>query len=86
MDASSSRSAGTRVRRSVRWEIRSKVTVLLRRCSPTTVVALVEQQLGQVGAVLAGDPGDERGLRHLDSLADSGTAGAGPRDGVTRVG
>ena len=28
------------------------------------LVALLEQQLGQVGAVLAGDPGDERLLRH----------------------
>ena len=70
MEASSSRSAGTSVRRSVRWEIRSKVTVLLRRCKPDDLVALVEEQLGQVGAVLAGDPGDERRLGHRDSLAD----------------
>ena len=33
------------------------------------VVALVEQQLGEVGAVLAGDAGDECSLRHGDSLS-----------------
>src|SRR5579875_2604658 len=35
-DTSSCRSAGTSVSRSIRWVIRSKVTVLLRRCRPTT--------------------------------------------------
>ena len=32
------------------------------------LVALVEQQLGQIGAVLAGDAGDERAPGHAVSL------------------
>ena len=42
--------------------MRSKFTVLERRTMPNDLVALVEQQLGEVGAVLAGDAGDQRGL------------------------
>ena len=44
--------------------MRSKVTVEVRRTMPIDLVALVEQQFGQVGAVLAGDSGDERTLGH----------------------
>ena len=59
-DGWSSRSACTRVSRSRRCSMRSKFSVLERRTMPRHVVALVEQQLGQVPAVLAGDAGDQR--------------------------
>ena len=41
-----------------------------RRISPTTVVALLQQQLGQIGAVLAGDAGDEGSGHGLCSPPD----------------
>jgi hypothetical protein len=42
------------------------------------LVALPEQELGQIGAVLAGDPGDEGALGHvvrLRALDGSGVLG-----------
>ena len=50
--------------RSCRWAMRSKLTVLTAPHHADHLVALVEQQLGEVGAVLAGDAGDERTLGH----------------------
>ena len=61
------RRAGRRARASMRswmWAMRSKLTVLRPADHADHLVALVEQQLGQVGAVLAGDAGDERTLGH----------------------
>ena len=46
--------------RPARWAMRSSVSVLERRIMPDDPVALVEQELGQVPAVLAGDAGDQR--------------------------
>ena len=42
--------------------MRSKFTVLDAAHHADDLVALVEQELGEVGAVLAGDAGDERAL------------------------
>ena len=39
-----------------------------RRLMPCTIVALAQQQLGQVGAVLAGDAGDQCDLAAHDVL------------------
>ena len=46
------------------WAIRSKLTVLDPPDHADDLVALVEQELGQVGAVLAGDAGDQCPFRH----------------------
>ena len=46
--------------------MRSKFTVERAPDHADDLVALVEQELGEVGAVLAGDAGDERALGHGD--------------------
>ena len=67
--------------------MRSKFTVLERRTMPIDLVALVEQELGEVGAVLAGDAGDQRPAlclrRHQITLAGACAHGVAP--GVPRA-
>ena len=61
--------------------MRSKFTVLTAADHADHLVALVEQELGEVGAVLAGDAGDERALGH-----GSGSTLTGPQSSANWVG
>ena len=60
IETSSSRSPGTSVKRSWMCAMRSKFTVERAPHHPDDLVALLEQQLGEVRAVLSGDTGDQR--------------------------
>ena len=44
--------------------MRQSFGALRRRVTPKTSISLVEEQFGQIRAVLAGDSGDERALGH----------------------